>query len=341
VTLLDGEATVLGGSFALGQENIVPNQKQLPIETPNRATLEITLERSGRRIFEIQGSTIPASWRLAADALEQLQEGRVIIIGPPDVGKSTLCVFLVNRLLQKGQKVRIIDADVGQAVLGPPTTIARATPTRPITSLQDMSPDRILFIGDISPNTVQQAIIRGIQRLTTNDHGLLTIINTDGWVADLNATMYKIELMKRLNPKLVLGLSYANELDSIMRGVRLQSMKVNVSREILERTRIDRKRIRAEGYRRFLEGAVDHRVDLRRIRFPFLRSRVHETPWSSSVRNLIVGLLDCESYLVNIGILTGVYGQTATIYSRETKAFERIEVGRVKLSGSGREIGFL
>ena len=115
IVLLDGQASILGATIQSHQRTTIMNEKQLPIEAAQRAKLEIALGKSAE-IFEIQGSTIPPSWSIAAEALSEMNQGKVAVIGPTDVGKSTLCVYLVNRLL--GQKLSIIDADVGQAGSG-------------------------------------------------------------------------------------------------------------------------------------------------------------------------------------------------------------------------------
>ena len=341
VILLAGQATILGGPFAPHHRKIVATQKQLPIETESRAELEVTLGEPAE-IFEIPGSTIPPSWRRAASTLEQMQEGEVVILGPPDVGKSTLCIYLVNKLLQGGQSLRVIDADIGQADMGPPTTITCAAPTQPIASLQEMPPERRLFIGDISPSGVERKLISGIGRLSTKNEKLLTIINTDGWVADLNAIPYKINLLGAVGPNLVLGLAYSNELEPILDGVRFPSMRIEASKDALKRSRVDRRSVRVDAYRRFLEGAVKRRVSLEKVQLSFPSryppvSRLDRRALS----NLIVGILDDEDYLAEIGILMDVEHEAAVIYSRRNEAFHKIEVGCVRLSTSGEEIGFL
>jgi len=341
IILLTGRATILGGPFAPRHRKIVATQKQLPIETESRAELEITLGESAE-IFEIRGSTIPSSWRLAALTLEQMQEGKVVILGPPDVGKSTLCVYLVNKLLQGGHSLCVIDADIGQTDMGAPTTITCAAPTQPITSLQEMLPDKRLFIGDISPSGVEQKLINGIERLSAKSEKLLTIINTDGWVADLNAIPYKINLLTGVTPNLVLGVAYSNELEPILGGVRFHSMRIDAAKDALKRSSVDRRSVRIGAYRRFLEGAITRRVSLEKVQlcFPSRFPPVGKLD-QRALSNLIVGILDDEDYLAEIGILIGIEREEAIIYSRRTEAFHKIEVGYVKLSTSGEEIGFL
>ena len=341
LVLHDGDATILGGPFVSHQRKIVSSQKQLPIETETRAELEITLGKSAE-ILEIPGSTIPASWRLTATALERMREGRLVVIGPPDVGKSTLCVYLVNKLLQSGQSVHIIDADIGQADIGPPTTIAGTSPTHPVASLQELTPDGRLFIGHISPSAFERKIISGIKRLAERSEGSLTIINTDGWVADREAILYKINLLTEVNPDLVLGIAYSNELEPILGGVHFHSMKIDAAKDSLKRSRIDRKSIRADGYRRFLEGGVTRRVHLGGVKLSLPPRIPRASAFNNHLlNNLIVGLLDNEDHLLEIGILIDIDREAAVIYSRRTEGVRKIEVGYVRLSMSGREIGFL
>ena len=340
-TLLAGQATILGGPFIPHQPKTIANQKQWPIETESGAELEITLEKSGR-IFEVQGSTIPVSWSVAAATVEHLREGRVMILGPPDVGKSTLCVYLVNKMLQAGQGPCVVDADLGQADMGPPTTIARAVPTQPIASLQELTPDRRLFIGHISPSGCEQKLIRDIHGLSAGGEKRLTIINTDGWVAGPDAVRYKVNLLTRLQPDLVLALAYSNELDPILSGVRFHSMTIAAAKETLERSRVDRRSIRTDAYRRFLEGAVTRRVSKETVQLSFPPGyRGVSIPDRRALSNLIVGILDNEGYLVQIGTLIRIDDEGVLIYSRPAEALHHIEVGHVKLSISGDEIGFL
>jgi polynucleotide 5'-hydroxyl-kinase GRC3/NOL9 len=341
VTLLAGQATILGGQFAPHTRKIIASQKQLPIETESPAELEITLGVSAE-IFEIQGSTIPASWGPAAATLNQIREGRTVILGPPDAGKSTLCVYLVNKLLQAGRSLRVIDADIGQADMGPPTTITRAAPTHPIASLQELTSDRRLFIGHISPSAVEQKLISGIQRLSGKNGKLLTIINTDGWIAGLDAVRYKLNLLTEVNSDMVLGLAYSRELEPILAGVHFPSMKIDAAKETLERSRVDRRSIRADGYRRFLEGAVTRRISLKKIQLIFPAGLPGASRFNRrTLSNLIVGILDDQDYLAEIGILIDIDPEAALIYSRQAGAFRKIELGYVKLSTSGKETGFL
>ena len=67
----------------------------------------------------------PKEWYALLDVLER-EKGIAIILGATDTGKSTLAKFLITHLCKQGLKVALVDADIGQSFLGPPTTIGLA-----------------------------------------------------------------------------------------------------------------------------------------------------------------------------------------------------------------------
>ncbi len=338
ITLLDGQASILGAAIQSHQRTIVMDEKQLPIETTEHANLEIVLGKSAE-IFEVQGSTIPPSWNLAAEALGEMKNGKVAVIGPTDVGKSTLCVYLVNVLL--GLKLFIIDADVGQADLGPPTTIARAEPKKPITSLTELVPDARIFIGHTSPGQVKGKLIDGIQRLSPGAEDSLTITNTDGWIMDPEAIQYKIEMIAQTKPDLVIGLGLGNELQPILVGSRAQSMTVEPAK-VLSRSKSDRRKLRINGYRRYLDGGSLRAFNMRDVQLSIPESLSFlGKAKGSELSNLIVGLLDENRYLVQIGVLLAFELGIVRVYCRPAQGIRTIEIGHLKLSTSGNELGFV
>lgn len=64
----------------------------------------------------------PDQWRAFID--EVLPQARLLIlVGAVDTGKTTLTTCLANRSLALGYKTAVVDADVGQSDIGPPTTV--------------------------------------------------------------------------------------------------------------------------------------------------------------------------------------------------------------------------
>lgn len=339
--VLNGEPTVLGGPLSLNERVIVRRDKQLPILAHSESELDLAVVHKSQ-VFEINGSTIPASWDSAAEALGEMERGTVMVVGSADTGKSTLCTYLMNRLFGKGIAAKIVDGDVGQADIGPPTTISRANLEEYVVSLVDLHPESLLFIGHITPPLVEAKLIDGIRRLLDFDDRSLTIINTDGWILDPEAVMYKIRMIEAIQPDIVLVISTGTELQPILSGSRAKSMRLDAPQNVFARSRTDRRDLRTAGYRRFLEGATSQKHLLQNITLALPHGlESTRAGRGSDLSNLIVGLLDERGFLIQIGVLLRMEKNSLQVYSKHVNGVSKIEVGYVRLSTSGLEMGYL
>jgi len=343
VRVLSGEAAVLGAPLGKDEKLVIRREKQLPIEALSDLDLEIFSGGLGN-VFEVEESTIPRSWKSAVEALAEMRQGIVTVIGGTDVGKSTLCTYAVNGLLSKGLTLRVIDADIGQADIGPPGTVGSAVPSQHVSSLVDLNPESLIFIGDTSPSRVEAKLISAIRRLVDLDskHQSLTIINTDGWILDPEAVLYKIQLISAILPDLVIGIGTSTELQSILSVPKARSMIVEAPEKALPRSRSDRRAIRNAGYRRFLNGGAVQTVplDTVEVRKPTELPSL-TTPLKDNLKNLLVGLLNEHGYLLRIGILMNAEHDFLKIFSRSVERSRIVELGYVKLSTDGTELGYV
>ena len=89
-------------------------------------------------------------WFNVLDVLEKEKE-LAILIWATDTGKSTLAKFLIFNLCQVGLKVALVDVDIGQSFLGPPSTIGfsifKSDPDWEVV----LSPPEIFFVGSTTP----------------------------------------------------------------------------------------------------------------------------------------------------------------------------------------------
>src|SRR4030042_6426368 len=92
----------------------------------------------------------PKEWHALLDVLEK-ENGIAIILGGTDTGKSTLAKFLIFNLCKRGLKVALVDADIGQSFLGPPSTIGFAVFKSDPDWEVVLSPPEIFFVGSITP----------------------------------------------------------------------------------------------------------------------------------------------------------------------------------------------
>jgi polynucleotide 5'-kinase involved in rRNA processing len=346
--LAEGEASILGAPLD-SSRNIVSRGKQTPIEIHSLSSFRISLGEDAS-VEELDGSTIPLSWREAGSALVELGEGMVVVVGGADTGKTTLCTFLSNYLLSKSRQVAVVDADIGQTDLGPPTTMAAGEVKASVTNLSQIKPSERLFIGLTSPGRSKEKVIRSVKRLVGyhTKPREITIVNTDGWVSGSEAVLYKLQMLDELQPDITLGIG-GDDISPILQAGNRTTLLVGSPDTIKERTRLDRRELRSLGYQKYLAGA-----SLRTFRMNGIRLRHCMTmgylgldrvsrSWVENLKDTVVGLLDADDLLQEIGILKGIVpsARMVKIWSRIPNLPAKIEVGDVRLNNDGRELGHL
>jgi len=347
--LRGGEASVLGAPLDSGRR-VVVRGKQTAVEIRSSAAVRVWLGEDGG-VEEVGGSTIPLSWREAASAVGELEEGTAVVIGGGDAGKTTLCTFLANSLLSEGRRVAVVDADIGQTDLGPPTTMAAADFTRHAVNLSEVEPSERVFIGLTSPGRVKGKVILGVKRLVARHagHGKLVIVNTDGWVKGSEAVKYKVQMLNELKPEIALGIGSDDDTSQILQAGNLTALLAGSPDIIKERTQVDRRQLRALAYQKYLAGASVKvfRSDRTELQSALSSEALHLNRLSRSqvedLKDAIVGFLDADGFLQEIGILKDIIPSTKTvkIWSRIATTPSKIETGGVKLSDDGRELGYV
>ena len=291
---------------------------------------------------QVNGSTIPPSWRDAADILVRTR-GLAIILGDVDSGKSTLAAFLANACLDHRVQTSIIDGDVGQADIGPPTTTSSSTVNKHITNLQELNPERSYFFGDTSPSSVPAKLVQSITHLKNkiSTGSEIVILNTDGWVREDQAVEHKLRLLDSLRPALVLALSLDHELDHILEMQTRPTLRLEASQFARTRTRDERKKAREEGYRRFLKNSIhlDLRLNTIKLRM-FDAPRQQRLDQTSMNEGNLAGLLDENRELLSIGRIERVGNGIIRIATKTEEAPSAVEIGAVVLSSRLEEIGY-
>jgi polynucleotide 5'-hydroxyl-kinase GRC3/NOL9 len=198
-----GECEILGMKFK-NTFIMYKNNKYLPIEKNKDTILTLKKGKDYSRVEknskhdQVQiGTNI---WNSIIDCLLDTNRKRIIIVGPSDTGKSTLTLFIANKLLNRGLNPLIIDSDIGQGELSPPTCIGSTIMSKQTIDLASVHPHYINFIGDIQPVGYESRIINCIRHSYNklNKSNNITVVNTDGFV-DNNGNNYKIDLIKRID----------------------------------------------------------------------------------------------------------------------------------------------
>jgi len=270
VNILSGEVEVLGAALKTGGKMVIREGKRIPFEVGAKAEFDLTLGEKAV-VNEVEGSTIPVSWEKAAD--EVLSRGKpvtVMVMGGVDSGKTSFCAYLANRALREKRSVAMVDADLGQSDVGPPSTIGYCRLNRPVVDPFEVGAESICFIGVTSPSGAVSKVVEGIlgmkERALKRGVGVL-IVNTDGWIEGEDAVRYKVALAKQIKPDLVIGIQEKSELTFLLGAlIETQNLAVESPPAVRKRDREERKLLRELGYKKYLKGARSESFPLRWVR---------------------------------------------------------------------------
>jgi polynucleotide 5'-hydroxyl-kinase GRC3/NOL9 len=259
VTLNSGKVEVFGSAISEKGKVVIREGKRLPFAVQERAVLDISLGENAA-VEEVDGNTIPSSWIESAQELLDLQTrpATAMIFGNADSGKTSFCTYLINKVLGEKRKVAVLDGDLGQSDVGPPSTVAYAFVTKAVTDLFNLQAKNAFFIGETSPGNAVDKMIEGLSLLkkeimATNPEFL--VINTDGWVEGECAVAYKLKLAEELEPEVIFCIRQRDELAPLLTALeKFKKVTVESPAAIRRRDSERRKTLRELGYKKYLRN---------------------------------------------------------------------------------------
>jgi polynucleotide 5'-hydroxyl-kinase GRC3/NOL9 len=244
---------------------------------------------------------VPSAWENPAFAS---LEGVILVLGAPDTGKSTFARYFYRHLHAHHERVGFIDGDMGQATLGPPTTMTLAMNEPDDDTFPPSGPRHRTFVGDVTPSGHMLPTLVGAHRLVqkAREAGASAIVfDTTGLInPELGGGALKRAKVDLLHPSAVIGLQREGELAYLLHPLRLSGrthvIDLPVSRAVRRRDQSVRREHRASRFRRYFADAHPLELDWRRLAvFP----RPAFTP------NRLVALEDEEGFTLELGIVTG------------------------------------
>jgi len=203
VTLTDGTAEIFGAEIARGAAVKLPGGKHA-IFTWSGASL--TLRGTPEHCYAAS-ETPMVTYANVEGVLEKRREKaradpttfdgpRVALVGPTDVGKSSVSKILCNYAVRKGWHPLFVDLDLGQNGIATPATVGAVPVDRTIDPTEGFANARdlplVYFHGDASPGNNPELYMHLIENLSamidkrneTNKDAKSSgiVVNTAGWV---------------------------------------------------------------------------------------------------------------------------------------------------------------
>jgi len=223
------------------------------------------------------------------EKLLEPQNQVIMVIGGPDTGKTTLIEDLMNLLFDKF-KVAVVDADVGQSHIGPPTTIAWGLLEGKFSGWRKIPVRDMYFVGTTSPFGNLLPMLTGTKIICdiAKQKAEKVIIDTTGMIKGGAGKVLKICKIDIVHPHLILALEKKDELEHIIlafKGMRTPLIfKVPVPSEVGQKPYIHRTGYRERKFRDYFKMRLE----------------------SSLLDNCLVSLRDREGRDLALGIIEEV-----------------------------------
>ncbi len=278
-----------------------------------------------------------------------IQTGICLILGAADTGKTTLAAALASAvLLRKSEAagcaasrgpVGIIDADIGQSHIGPPTTVGWALVDsqqvnfRVKTSLfsqtsgtfascygfSQLTVGGISFVGDITPVghllQLTAAIVQCVRQVSKA--AKLTIIDTPGFIRGPAAAALWWTVQRILQPQLILAVQRNKELSDVLAGLQFQDLGLELIKsapQIPVKSPRDRRRYRQSKFSKYFRDSCLYNISLSDVAVQTGRNLSRE-----GLVSRLVGLRDKKGTDIAIGVITDWQNEKNIVIIRAPK----------------------
>ncbi len=236
-----------------------------------------------------------------------------LLVGDVDTGKTSLATFLANGLHARGFRTAVVDADLGQSEIGPPTTIGLGRVTRRLARLADADLIGLSFVGSASPDGHVGSTVSGTRQMADRAFRFgfeRIVVDTSGLVGGELGRVLKQRKIELLDPDLVICLERAEECEPILRplpgrGPRPEILRLPVGPRARRRSAAERRRHREAALAGYFHDSTRLRLSISGLELRFTSDRP-DRAWPGDPGDLegaLVGLDDADGDTLGVGAI--------------------------------------
>jgi len=250
------------------------------------------------------------------DEILDPQNRLIMLIGGADTGKTTL-VECIADITSRQTTTAIVDLDVGQSHIGPPTTIAWGRINNGFRSWEDIHTEDFYFTGALTPsgNLVPVLVGAGLIADRARKACEKVIIDTTGLISGESGRILKQHKIDLLTPDIIIGLERSWELQDILEpfinhsSIRIHRISVpsKVNTKGIQR----RSQFRLERFRYYFKDASVIKISYTDKGLRFISTKTDLPgrtgrpckPVISEFKNRLVSLRDFKNRDMALGII--------------------------------------
>jgi len=271
--------------------------------------------------------------------------GVVMLVGDIDTGKTSLGIEAVKRATEQGIPAAIVDADIVQSTVGPPTTVGMklCSGMTEFTRESLRVADALGFVGSLMPKGRLLPLVTTTAKLVdrAREAGCrLIVVDTTSLVSGIYGQTLKFFKMDLVRPDLVIGLERGGELEPVLgiaqRFTPAEVIEVDVLPEAVMRTVDERIAFREEQFAAYF---TDHASRWKVKPTVFMPTLPPDFDLAL-LDGLVVGMEDGKGSCAGIGILEHDTGEDILrMISPVTEGVRGLRLGSVRIDVSGRSRG--
>ena len=255
----------------------------------------------------------PNEWYAILEPLEK-EKGISILLGATDTGKSTLAKFLIFNLCKRGLKVALVDADIGQSFLGPPTTIGFSVfKSDPGWELL-LSPPEIFFVGSTTPEGSFPIHLKGIKRMVDKALSSIAdviIVDTTGFILGEAGKELKRRKIDLLSPRFLIALQKSDEIEPLLQLYEgnpfHKILRLPLSDQAKPKSLEERRINRTNKFQEYFKHATIQESPIENIQIEGEvldpNGDILPLEWALKINGLLIGLKDSTEETLALGLI--------------------------------------
>lgn len=277
------------------------------------------------------------------DELLHPRHKSIMVIGAADTGKTTVIEALADAL-SRNAPLGIVDCDMGQSHIGPPTTVAWGSVAGGFRGWDALAAKDYYFTGATTPMGSFLPAVTGAKLMAEKAASSCSkvIIDTSGLIAEPAGRLLKQYKIDALAPDIVLALEAAHELQPILSPFRfVVSPKIffcAVHPAVTVKSTATRSAYRYEQVRAYFAGARLIELPFEEVGIRFTREPAR--PGIAGFKNKIVSFRDERNKDIGLGVIEEVKVKEERFVVRtgipEGRRFSAMVVGRTEIDERNR-----
>jgi polynucleotide 5'-hydroxyl-kinase GRC3/NOL9 len=218
-----------------------------------------------------------------------------MVAGPGDAGKSTFCRVLLAAAAAAGRTAQVIDADIGQKLVGPPASVTLGSASAAGFDLRELA-----FVGTTDPLRGWRGVIDGMKRLEAAARAELLVVNTGGLFTGPGIRL-KQRKIAAVRPDIVVIAGQGSGGEGPDLSPDLPVVRLPPSPFARRKTEGERRAARREAFRSYFAGAIEVV-----LRWRELDVEAAPAPGPCPPVRLLIGFAERSGRDLGLGIVTAL-----------------------------------